>query len=151
MTNNHAKVILNALCAGISNLETLEAITMAIKALDEMHQDLITAEEYAFSLKKQLAEKNAEIKTLKTLAKLGNMRANDYRVMRDRALKAESEVEGLLFSVQSLSGHLSSARAEAIKECLEWVLSLFPADKKFTTISRFAVKQKLKEMVGERE
>ena len=95
MTNNHAKVILNALCAGISNLETLEAITMAIKALDEMHQDLITAEEYAFSLKEQLAEKNAEIKRLKTLAELGNMRANDYRVMRDRALKAEAEVERL--------------------------------------------------------
>jgi hypothetical protein len=37
----------------------------------------------------------------------------------------------------------------AIKECLDWVLSLFPEDKNFTTISRFTVKQKLKEMVGE--
>ncbi len=41
------------------------------------------------------------------------------------------------------------AKAEAIKECLEWVLSLFPEDKTFTTISRFIIKQKLKEMVGE--
>ena len=37
----------------------------------------------------------AEIERMKTLAKLGNMRANDYRVMRDRALKAEAEVERL--------------------------------------------------------
>lgn len=44
-----------------------------------------------------------------------------------------------------------AARAEAIKECLEWVLSLFPKDKNFTTISRFTVKQKLKEMVGDAE
>ena len=40
-------------------------------------------------------------------------------------------------------------RAEAIKECLNWVLSLFPEDKNFTTISRFTVNQKIKEMVGE--
>ena len=39
-----------------------------------------------------------------------------------------------------------TAKAEAIKECLSWVLSLFPEDKNFTTISRFTVKQKLKEM-----
>ena len=44
---------------------------------------------------------------------------------------------------------LKKAKAEAIKECLEWVLSLFPEDKNFTTISRFTVNQKLKEMVGE--
>ena len=37
----------------------------------------------------------AENKKLSTLAKLGNMRANDYRVMRDRALKAEKEIERL--------------------------------------------------------
>jgi hypothetical protein len=44
-----------------------------------------------------------------------------------------------------------AARAEAVKECLNWVLSLFPEDKNFTTISRFTVKQKLKEMVGDTE
>jgi hypothetical protein len=36
-----------------------------------------------------------EIERLKTLAELGNMRANDYRVMRDRALRAEADVEWL--------------------------------------------------------
>lgn len=37
----------------------------------------------------------AENKRLSTLAELGNKRADDYRVMRDRALKAEKEVERL--------------------------------------------------------
>ena len=41
------------------------------------------------------------------------------------------------------------AKAEAIKECLEWVLSLFPEDKNFTTISRFTINQRLNGMVGE--
>lgn len=44
----------------------------------------------------------------------------------------------------------SKIKTEAIKECLEWVLSLFPEDKNFTTISRFTVNRKLKEMVGEK-
>lgn len=44
---------------------------------------------------------------------------------------------------------VAEAKAEAIKECLDWVLSLFPEDKNFTTISRFTIKQKLKEMVGD--
>jgi uncharacterized protein YydD (DUF2326 family) len=47
------------------------------------------------TLQKALAEKIAEVERLKTLAELGNMRANDYRVMRDRALKAEAEVKKL--------------------------------------------------------
>lgn len=37
----------------------------------------------------------AENKRLSTLAELGNKRADDYRVMRDRALKAEAENERL--------------------------------------------------------
>ena len=37
----------------------------------------------------------AENKRLSTLAELGNTRAHDYRVMRDRALKAEAENERL--------------------------------------------------------
>lgn len=53
-------------------------------------------------LQKQIAEKNADIERLSVVAHLGNIRANDYRVMRDRAFKAEAEIE--------------AARAEAIKE-----------------------------------
>lgn len=38
---------------------------------------------------------NAEIKRLNTLAKLGNMRANDYRAMRDKLKKANAEIESI--------------------------------------------------------
>ena len=59
---------------------------------------------YALDL---INRKNADIERLSVVAHLGNMRANDYRVMRDRAFKAEAEIE--------------AARAEAIKEFAERV------------------------------
>lgn len=40
-------------------------------------------------------------------------------------------------------------KAEAYREFAEFIFSLFPADKNYTTISRFTIKQKLKELVGE--
>lgn len=40
----------------------------------------------------------------------------------------------------------SEIKIEAYKEFAEFVLSLFPRDKNFTTISRFTVNQKLKEL-----
>lgn len=59
--------------------------------------------------------------------------------------KLYDEGEALL----ALNHQLLTVKAEAIKKCLNWVLSLFPEDKNFTTISRFTVNRKLKEMVGE--
>ena len=41
---------------------------------------------------------------------------------------------------------IKKAKAEAIKEFAERVKALFPFDKKFTTISRFALRQIAKEM-----
>ena len=38
--------------------------------------------------------------------------------------------------------------AKGVKEFAEKVFELFPADKDFTTISRFTIKHTLKEMVG---
>ena len=65
----------------------------------------------------------AENKRLSTLAKLGNTRANDYRVMRDRALKAEAENERLQDHIKEgidlakqLPEMVSLAKAEAYKE-----------------------------------
>lgn len=67
--------------------------------------------------------------------------------------KQQAEIERLNNNISAMATTLSNSakatRNEAIKECLEWVLSLFPEDKNFTTISRFTVNQKLKEMVGE--
>ena len=65
----------------------------------------------------------AENKRLSTLAELGNTRANDYRVMRDRALKAEAEKERLSHNLEAMAVTMSnSARAErheAYKEFVE--------------------------------
>ena len=67
-----------------------------------------------------------ENKRLSTLAELGNMRANDYRVMRDRALKAEAEIERLrdnnnllTEAGQEWQKRYETAKAEAYKEFAE--------------------------------
>jgi chromosome segregation ATPase len=65
----------------------------------------------------------AENERLNKLAELGNMRANDYRVMRDRALKAEAEIERLKKSLEQCEDNgeyweskYKTAKAEAYKE-----------------------------------
>lgn len=68
----------------------------------------------------------AENKRLSILAELGNTRANDCRVMRDRALKAEAEVERLKKEKDEYAylyeKHINTAfshiKAEAYKECI---------------------------------
>lgn len=55
----------------------------------------------------KLAEANDSVERLQTLADLGNIRANDYRVMRDRAIKAEEENKKL------------RAELEQVKQCIE--------------------------------
>lgn len=47
------------------------------------------------------------------------------------------------------TGYVEIARAEAIKECLEWVLSLFNENEFYVTIAKCTIMNKLKEMVGE--
>lgn len=47
--------------------------------------------EGANTLNDVIAEQQTEIERLTTLAELGNMRANDYRAMRDKAKNARAE------------------------------------------------------------
>lgn len=120
----------------------------------------------------------AENKRLFTLAELGNTRANDYRVMRDRALKAEAEnerlkpfedkiaefkshirVEDMLVFANSLEEWLEfcdNLKAEAYKEFAELGKSKFEdiARVDFEGIPYFFVSKSffdnlLKELVGE--
>lgn len=65
--------------------------------------------------------------------------------------RLQTDNSSMQSTLAKMSMGVEQAKAEAIKECLEWVFSLFPEDKNFTTISRFTVKQKLKEMVGDTE
>lgn len=76
--------------AFLEHLEKYAEMEEEIKHLKADKEGLINGQ---ISLQKALAHKDSEIKRLSTLAELGNMRANDYRVMRDRALKAEAKVE----------------------------------------------------------
>ena len=81
------------------------------------------------TLEQACREQMAENKRLSTLVELGSMRANDYRVMRDRALKAEKEIERLEAENKKLQannwevcdrfGFYAFLKAEAYKECIE--------------------------------
>lgn len=85
---------------------------------------------YALDLINRLQTEN---KRLSTLAELGNKRADDYRVMRDRALKAEKEVERLaaneaeiskrldvvLPQLKEIDNRINTIKAEAYKEFAE--------------------------------
>ena len=61
----------------------------------KLHQDALSLlrlrEDLIKMCEEELAEKDAEIERLTTLARLGNMRANDYRAMRDKAKAARAE------------------------------------------------------------
>ena len=73
-------------------LKNLRFLLDLINRLQEKNSNLTSD---LTSLQKDLTSLQAENKRLTTLAELGNTRANDYRVMRDRALKAEAENERL--------------------------------------------------------
>lgn len=62
---------------------------------EQLQNDAITVNLNFEALNLLVAEQKRENKRLITLSELGKMRANDYRVMRDRALKAEKDVERL--------------------------------------------------------
>lgn len=75
------------------------------------------------NLQELLGKQKAEIKRLTTLAELGNMRANDYRAMRDKLKAANAEIERLKKALDVVDimeeQHryaLNKAKAEAIKE-----------------------------------
>ena len=90
----------------------------------------------------------AENKRLSTLAELGNTRANDYRVMRDRALKAEAKNERLKNQVMCIGNEcdaykdiletsVTEAKSEAYKEFDELLKEdclSYPLEKDDTTM-----------------
>ena len=100
----------------------------------------------------------AEIERLTTLAKLGNMRANDYRVMRDRAIKAEAEIERLEKQLNSkykwenmLDNKIKEVKTEAIKEFAERLKDEMYTERGFSVCPDDKVDNLVKEMVGDTE
>ena len=64
-----------------------------------------------------LSTLQAENESLRVLSELGNMRAKDYRVMRDRAVKAEAENEKLREELEQVKRE----RDAAVKDLNEFL------------------------------
>lgn len=103
----------------------------------------------------------AEIERLSVIAELGNMRANDYRVMRDRALKAEAEIEKLNKENENLLIRLCKKvnqeskviekliKVEAVKEYHEKIKQKLLDKGFYPAIVKSVLDEAEKEMVGE--
>ena len=63
-----------------------------------------------------LSTLQAENESLRVLSELGNMRAKDYRVMRDRAVKAEAENAQLRAELEYEKEHANAY----YEECGQW-------------------------------
>ena len=72
--------------------------------------------------------------------------------LKDEIAEKDAEIERLKNNISAMATTLRNSakatRAEAYKVFAERVFALFPCDKNITTISRFSVKQIVKEMVG---
>ena len=105
-------------------------------------------------LQKKVSRLQAENGRLSTLAELGNMRANDYRVMRDRALKTEAEIERLRANLNvDLEGFASEydkkIKAEAYKEFAEKIKQKLLDKGFYPAIFKSVLDEADKEMIGE--
>ena len=61
--------------------------------------------------------------------------------LKENVKKLGKEQYDLCSQIVDLKDDVKYAKTEAIKEFMETVLTLFPADKDFTTISRFTIRQ----------
>ena len=75
----------------------IEELLKYINELQDEREALVVEQE---TLRIHISNQNKEIRRLTLLAELGNKRADDYRAMRDRALKAEEEVKQLKKEVE---------------------------------------------------
>lgn len=134
------------------NIE-LQSMRSAANSL-KMHYEEVKAE--IERLSKEVDRLQAENKRLSTLAELGNKRANDYRVMRNRALKAEAENESLKTNLSIELDNFASeydynVKAEAYKEFAERLKEkgYFPRLSITKVVFIEDIDKLLKEMVGE--
>lgn len=72
---------------------------------------------YAFEAATALSTLQAENKSLRVLAELGNTRAKDYRVMRDRAVEAEEENKKLRAELEQAREKNAGLTLALLTEC----------------------------------
>ena len=85
-----------------------------IERLNTVHADMIESLRLAAEANKDM---QAEIKRLTTLAELGNMRANDYRAMRDKAKTARAE------AIKEFAERFKEIDVETFEEYDKWGLT----------------------------
>lgn len=105
-----------------------------------------------------ITRQKAEIKRLTVLAKLGNMRANDYREMRNKLKNANAEIERLQKAIEVVDimeeqhkRYVEKAKAEAIKEFAERLSGSFSLSAGIFTLGtvHYKIDNLVKEMVGD--
>lgn len=116
MTDNE---IIKALECCTNNISSCKDCLYEFSHTENKWCDEVLIED-AFAL---ITRQKAEIERLTTLAKLGNMRANDYRAMRDKLKNANADIDFLKnelsnceFLKKELEIDMRTAKAEAIKE-----------------------------------
>ena len=103
----------------------------------------------------EINRQKAEIERLTTLADLGNMRANDYRAMRDKLKAANAEIERLKKGWEADVILTANVKAEAIKEFAERLKGVLLEEdgygfEIFNEVEFFsAIDNLIKEMVGD--
>jgi uncharacterized coiled-coil protein SlyX len=88
------------------------------------------------SLNKKVAEQKVEIDIL----------IRKKETLRDEIAEQQAEIERLKTEKDNLIKTYGECMIEVVKEFAHKILALFPADKNHTTISRFTIKQIVKEM-----
>ena len=100
---------------------------------------------YVYELKDEINRKNAEIERLQGCVMSEDEVREIMKSQMEDVIKSATE-EAMK---EKFEETIKMGRKEATLEVLNWLIDLFPEDKYFTTISRFAVKQKYKEMMGD--
>ena len=145
--------------------DILDLINRQQAEIERLNVDLVGMRGACNSYKMHYDNAKAEIKRLTQFAELGNMRANDYRAMRDKLKAANEEIEELKKVVidDYASEYDSKIRAEAIKEFAERLKTEFSQYQReyrnvlndegacAMIIAKKGVDNLVKEMVGEQE
>lgn len=126
----------------------LELIKRQQAEIAELNNLLKLSNDIINDFSEKIDEQKAEIADLKSDL---IMKTNDYentKELYENAIKIGQRTYDKLIEAYK---KLQAAKSEAIKEFENKILELFPSDKDFTTISRFAVKQITKEMTEQRK
>ena len=110
----------------VIDMVDVQTLKNTLDLINRLQAKLEKCEKVEHFADKTIATLQAENERLSTLAELGDMRANDYRTMRDRALKAEAEIERLkakqekcFYCTEQANKKISEIKAEAYKEFAE--------------------------------